>query len=177
MVNGAYAAFMRGLAESPQFLRILSASEDQIEKQRHMENISRFLAHAYVPYDGRLDVEEFIDQAVVRLAGANETQATGATFNATFNLLDEAYGHNALKRIQGGGHIGRVGLAAFESIAVGVARNLAQIQAKGDPVQYVRQRIGEFWQNQEVQNFFVAGLRGTTRIERTVPFGTAWFAT
>lgn len=177
MVNNTYAAFMRGLAESQPFLTVLAASEDQIEKQRHMEYVSRFLVHTYVPYDGKLDVEEFIDEGVVRLATANETQAAGATFTATFNLLNQAYGGNALRRFQNGEPAGRVGLAAFEVIAIGIARNIRTIQGKPNSLDYVRQRINEFWQAPEVQNFFVPGLRGTIRIQRTVPFGSDWFAT
>lgn len=177
MVNGQYAAFMRGLADSHAFLTVLAASEDQIEKQRHMEYVSRFLVHTYVPYDGKLDVEEFIDEGIVTLATTNETNQAGATFHATFNLLNDAYGTNALRRFQNGAPTGRVGLAAFEGIAVGVAKNIASIQAKPNPTDYVRQRIADFWNAPEVQNFFTAGLRGTIRIQRTIPFGAGWFAT
>src|ERR1051326_1549364 len=177
MVNGPYAAFMRGLAESQSFLTVLAASEDQLEKQRHMEYVSRFLVHTYEPYDGKLDVEEFIDEGIVALATANQTQQAGVTFNATFNLLHQAYGADALRRFQNGNPTGRVGLAAFESIAIGIAKNIAHIQAKANGAEYVRQRISEFWQTPAVQNFFTAGLRGTIRIQRTVPFGTRWFAT
>jgi hypothetical protein len=177
MVNGQYASFMRGLAESQSFLTVLDASYDQIEKQRHMEYVSRFLVLTYVPYDGKLDVEEFINEGVVTLATGNETQQAGATFNATFNLLNQAYSADALRRFQNGAPTGRVGLAAFEGIAVGIAKNIVSIQGKANPVDYVRQRINEFWQAPQVQNFFTAGLRGTIRIQRTVPFGTAWFAT
>jgi hypothetical protein len=177
MVNRQYAAFMRGLAESQPFLTVLAASEDQIEKQRHMEYASRFLVHTYVPYNGKLDVEEFIDEGVVTLATANETQEAGTTFNATFNLLNQAYGGDALRRFQDGARAGRVGLAAFEVIAVGIAKNIGNIQGKANPVDYVRQRINDFWQAPDLQNFFVPGLRGTIRIQRTVPFGANWFAT
>ena len=177
MVNRQYAEFMRGLAESQPFLKVLAASDDQIEKQRNMEYVSRFLAHTYVPYDGKLDVEEFIDESVVKLATANETLQAGATFNAAFNFLNQAYGVDALRRFQNGVPGGRVGLAAFEGIAVGIAKNIAHIQGKANPVDYVRQRVNEFWQAADVQNFFAAGLRGTIRIQRTVPFGTVWFAT
>jgi hypothetical protein len=177
MVNSPYAAFMRALADSPSFLAVLSASEDQIEKQRHMEYASRFLVHTYVPYDGKLDVEEFIDEGVVGLATANETQHAGATFRATFDLLNQAYGGNSLRRFQDGNPVGRVGLAAFEVIAVGIAKNIQNVQGKPNPVDYVRQRITDFWQAPDIQNFFVPGLRGTIRIQRTVPFGAVWFAT
>jgi len=177
MVNRQYSAFMRGLAESQPFLTVLAASDDQIEKQRHMEYVSRFLVHTYVAYEGNLDVEEFIDEGVVTLATANETRQAGVTFNSTFNLLNQAYGADALRRFQNGVPGGRVGLAAFEGIAVGIAKNIATIQGKANPVDYVRQRVNEFWQAPQVQDFFAAGLRGTIRIQRTVPFGTAWFAT
>lgn len=177
MVNRDYAAFMRTLAEAQPFLTVLSASEDQLEKQRHMEYVSRFLVHTYVPYERKLDVEEHIDEGILALAAANETRHSGATFTATFNLLEQAYGANALRRFQNGTPTGRVGLAAFEGIAVGIAKNIESIQGKANPVEYVRQRIREFWQAPDVQNFFVAGLRGTIRIQRTIPFGEAWFAT
>jgi hypothetical protein len=176
MVNRDYASMMRGFAETPSFLTVLAASDDQIEKQRHMEYVSRFLVHTYIPYDGKLDVEEFINEGIVTLATANETQQASTTFNTTFNLLNQAFGENALRRIQNGEASGRVGLAAFECIAIGMARNFANIQGKANPVDFVRQRIEEFWQSPDVQNFFVSGLRGTVRIQRTIPFGTEWFS-
>jgi hypothetical protein len=176
MVNEEYAKFMRALAESPDFMAVLSASDDQIEKQRHMEYVSRFLVHTNIPYGGKLDVEEFIDEGIVQLATQNETQQAGEIFNSTFSLLNQAYGKDALRRIQNDEHIGRVGLAAFECIAVGVAKNIAHIQAKQNPVEYLKQRIEEFWGGPDIDTFFASGLRGTVRIQRTVPFGEYWFS-
>ncbi|HKO61026.1 MAG TPA: DUF262 domain-containing protein [Pyrinomonadaceae bacterium] len=175
MVNSQYAAFMRNLANTEAFLTVVAASEDQIEKQRHMEYVSRFLVLTYVDYDGKLDVEEFIDEGVVQLAMANETQQAGATFEATFDLLNQAYGGNSLRRFQYGDPVGRVGLAAFEVIAVGIAKNILNIRSKANPVQYVRERIAEFWEA-DMQGFFLPGLRGTVRLQRTVPFGTELFS-
>jgi hypothetical protein len=176
MVSPAYHHFMRGCAQRQSYLTVLSASADQLEKQRDMEYVSRFLVHTYMPYDGKLDVEEFIDKSIVQLALVGEVHNSTSTFNATFDLLDQAYGGNALRRFSNGQPIGRVLLAAYECIAVGVAKNIANIQAKPDPVNFVRQRIADFWQDPAIDNFFVAGLRGTVRIQRTIPFGAAWFA-
>jgi hypothetical protein len=177
MVNSHYAAFVKAHAESEPFLTVLAVNEDQRDKQRHMEYATRFLVHTYVPYDGKLDVEEFIDNGIVTLATANETQQAGATFSATFNLLNQAYGADSLRRFQSGSPVGRVGLAAFECIAVGIGRNITNIQEKADPAEYVRQKIVDLWQAPEIQSFFTAGLRGTVRIQRTVPFGAEWFST
>src|SRR3954471_622547 len=56
------------------FLAVLAASDDQIERQRHMEYASRFLVHTYIPYDGKHDVEDYIDEGMIQLAGNNLTQ-------------------------------------------------------------------------------------------------------
>lgn len=176
MVNPAYHQMMRELSQRPSYLTVLSASADQLEKQRDMEYVARYLVHTYINFDGKLDVEEFIDKSIVELAAAGPTQPVRDTFEGTFDLLNAAYGENALRRFNNGHPTGRVLLAAYECIAVGIARNLTAIQAKPDPTQHIRDRIAQFWQSPAIENFFVAGLRGTVRIQRTIPFGASWFA-
>jgi len=176
MVNRAYAAFMHKLADSADFRVVLAATDEQVEKQRHMEYVSRFLVHTFVHYPGRVDVEEFINDGIVALAVKGETTIAGETFANTFRLLKKAFGENALRRFQDGVPSGRVGLAAFEGVAVGIARNIKRIQAKPNAVDYVKKRTLAFWNSADVTEFFTAGLRGTIRIQRTIPFGTEWFS-
>jgi hypothetical protein len=177
MVNPDYGQFVRDLASYGPFRSVLSASEEQLEKQRDMEYASRFLVHTYVPYDRRLDVEEFIDEGIVQLAESGEMIRAGNTFKWTFDILEQAYGGNALRRFEFDQPTGRVGLAAFECIAIGIAKNIDNVRGKPDPTAYVRQRILDLWDAPDVAGFFAAGLRGTIRIQRTVPFGATWFAT
>jgi len=167
---------VRELADYDPFRTVLAASEDQIEQQRHMEYVCRFLVHTYIPYNVKLDVQEFIDDGIVTLASAGEIREAGHTFRSTFDLLAQAYGPNALRRIVNGNPAGRVGLAAFECIAVGIGRNINHVLNKPNPLQFVQSRIERLWQNPIVEQFFTAGLRGTVRIQRTVPYGTRWFA-
>jgi hypothetical protein len=176
MVNKDYSKFIKEVADYMPFRKVLAATEDQIEKQRHMEYASRFMVYTYIPYDGKLDVEEYIDDGIVKLATACETKRSGETFYETFKLLNAVSGGNALRRIQDGNYTGRVGLAAFECIAVGIAKNIDSIKAKANPEQYVQQRITEFWNSSKCELFFAQGLRGTVRIQRTVSFGTEWFS-
>lgn len=133
MVNARYSEFLINLANDINFLTVLSATDNQKEKQKHMEYASRFMVYCYEPYDGRLDVEEFIDEGIVKIAEKGEEQISGQNFLNTFELLNSAYGANALKRIQGGSHTGRVGLAAFEAIAIGIAQNIDHIKSKANP--------------------------------------------
>ena len=140
-----------------------------------MEFAVRFLVHSYVPYDGTLDVEEYVDEGIVKLAGAGNGPEAARLINTTFRLLDAVAGKDALRRFENGHHTGKVGLVGLEGIAVGVAKNLDAILALKSPHNFVREKIRAFWDQPQAANFTSPGLRGTTRIQRTVPFGKAWF--
>jgi hypothetical protein len=64
---------------------------------------------------------------------------------------------------------------AFECIAIGIARNLDSIKSRKDEKDFVKTRIEDFWKHQDIGRFTVAGMRGTTRIQKTLPFGKTWF--
>lgn len=176
MANAQYFQFMKELADNKDFQRVIGVNSDQIEKQKHLEFLSRFLVHTYVDYDEKLDVEEFIDQGLVNLATTSETTNADACFKETFGILYSLFGEDALRRITNDIPSGRVGLASFECIAVGIARNIIHIKSKPDPIAFVRGRIQEFWRSPNLDQFFQPGMRGTTRIQRTIPFGQSWFA-
>ncbi|MGB6686977.1 MAG: hypothetical protein WBE76_03955 [Terracidiphilus sp.] len=175
MVNKQYFEAIRQSAEDPVFRRVITVTEDQLERQRHMEYAVRFLVHTLVKYDGKLDVEEYIDEGIVSLATSGNATGASSLIKQTFALLDEVAGSNALRRIENGNHIGKVGLVGLEGIAVGVARNLERILKLRSPAAYIKRKIKGFWSNPATESFTSLGLRGTTRIQRTVPFGEAWF--
>jgi hypothetical protein len=177
MINGDYFRAVKTAADHAAFRNVISVGEDQVEKQRHLELAMRFLVHAGIPYDGRLDVEEFVDEGIVNLATAGDQVSALDLINRTFQLLNDVAGANALRRFSNGQYVGKVVLAGLEGIAVGVAKNLDAIQALGanQAKEFVKQKIEAFWAQPEVATFTSLGLRGTVRIQRTVPFGEAWF--
>lgn len=177
MVNGDYFRAIKAAAEQPFFQTVISITDDQAEKQRHMEMAVRFLVHAQVQYNNNLDVEEFIDEGIVKLAQAGDYASATNLINQTFRLLNEIAGNNAFRRYQNGGHVGKVGLVGLEGIAVGVAKNIDAILALGteEAKEFVEGKMQAFWAQPEAASFTSLGLRGTTRIQRTVPFGEQWF--
>lgn len=175
MVNAEYFAAVKQLAERSSFLEVIAATEEQKERQRHLEYASRFLTHVFVEYNGDLDVEEFIDESMQKLAEENSPEQQAEVFAGTFELLKSISGSDALRRIEGGRATGRIGLAAFESIAIGIGRNYQAIRDLPDPAAFVREKIEHLWQAPQIERFFSPGLRGTVRIQRTVPFGEQWF--
>jgi len=109
------------------------------------------------------------------LAENGVQQEVEACFTETFGVLKRCFDSNALRRYENGRHSGRMGLAAFECIAVGVGKNINAIGALQDPDEFVREKITTFWEHPELERFISQGMRGTTRIQRTVPFGEEWF--
>jgi len=177
MINGNYFRAVKAAADQADFRRVIAVGDEQVEKQRHLELAMRFLVHASVPYDGRLDVEEFIDESIVSLATTGDEVAATALINRTFHLLNEVAGENCLRKFNNGQYVGKTVLAGLEGIAVGVAKNIDAIEAFGaaGARDFVRQKMQTFWAQPEVSNFTSQGLRGTVRIQRTVPFGANWF--
>lgn len=174
MINSKYHKSLKILAEFPAFRNVVSINADQIERQRHLEYVCRFLTHTYIPYNVKYDVEEYIDEGMISLAEKENITEEHEAFTATFSYLNEIYGTAALRRDMSMSQ--KFGLAAFEGIAVGIARNIKEIQKTPDPKDFIRRKISEFWRSPDIERFFVvAGQRGTTRIQRTVAFGDAWF--
>ena len=162
-------------AESDSFIKVLNISDEQKEKQRHLEYAVRFLVHYAIPYDGKLDIEEYMDEGIVRLLGNGGLQSSLSTMGRTFSILNGILGSDSLKRWDGEKHVGKVGLVGLEVICIGIARNLDAIQRRSDASHFLQDRIRGFWSQEEVNAFISPGLRGTSRIQRTVPFGERWF--
>lgn len=175
MVSNAYFKAIKEAADLADFRRVVSLSEEQVEKQRHMELAVRFLVLAELPYDGRLDVEEHIDEGVVQLAKAGDAARAVDLVSRVFRLLNQAAGADALRKHDGQRFTGRVGLVALETIAVGVAKNIDAIEGTPDPAAFVRAKIESFWQQPDATALMSPGLRGTSRIQRTIPLGDGWF--
>lgn len=177
MISGDYFRAVKGAAEQVPFRTVISVTDDQADRQRHMEMAVRFLVHAKVPYDGRLDVEEYIDEGIVSLAQAGDHAGAADIIGRTFQLLEAVAGNNALRRFDNGAYVGKVGLVGLEGIAVGVAKNLDAILALGPDASkdFIKGKIETFWAQPQSASFTSPGLRGTIRIQRTVPFGEVWF--
>lgn len=175
MTNSFGFRQVKASAEQDTYLQVLNITEDQKDKQRHMEYAARFLVHYAIPYDGSLDIEEYIDTGIVSLLNGEMLDTSLEAMQTTFALLNGCLGGDALKRWDGEKHVGKVGLVGLEAVAVGIAKNLSRISRESDVYAFLIDRVRRFWHQEELSSFTSPGLRGTTRIQRTVPFGEAWF--
>lgn len=175
MVNSDAFHSMKNLSCDEKFVDVIQVNESQKSKQKDIEYVMRYIVYTFSEYDGKRDVEEYIDEEIVKISNNFDSDKISENFCATFSLLHEALGGDALRRKDGNRFVGAVGLRSFETIAVGVARNLPKILKLENPVGFVKSKVEEIWLEPKMDEFSASGLRGTQRIQRTVPFGAGWF--
>lgn len=177
LANAVCTRRMRDFVSQPAFMETFRVSTDQQQVQRDLDYLVRLVVHNSFDLPNRTDVEEFLDKSILAILADKNADAALDTAEWAVNILHRALGADALipPEERADGIAARFSLRALEGIAVGVARNKDAISAKDDPEGFVRDRVSQFWQQKEVADLSASGLRGTVRIQRSVPFGAAWF--
>lgn len=177
LANADLTRQMRELCATPAFGAIFRLTNEQRMVQRDLDYLVRVISHTASDLPRGRDVQEFLDNTILSvLAGPG---ATDALENAEWTIaaLHRALDAEALIPAdeRQAGIAPRFSLRALEGIVVGIGRNRTAITNLADPDEFIRQRVASFWQQPEVAEMSAAGLRGTVRIQRSVPFGAQWF--
>lgn len=177
LAKPAFTQAIRQFAQREDFKRLFQITGEQEGNQKDVEYVVRLIVHTFADFDRSLDVQEFLDMAIVDILTNNDQEEVMNTITWLVETLQRTVGERALfpPAEAAGGVASRFSLRALEAIGVGLARNKAAITALGNADRYVTDRITAFWQQPEVGEMSASGLRGTVRIQRTVPFGDQWF--
>lgn len=168
---------IKEISQTDKFTRIMNVTPEQRSKQKDIEYLVRSIVHTAENYSAETDVQEFLDRSILKIIVEHDPNPIIDNVLWSINILDDLFAEKALIP-HDEAHEGiakRFSLRALEGILVGIARNKVQISALGDPQTFVRDKVNEFWRQKEVADLSASGLRGTTRIQRTVPFGEEWF--
>ncbi|NBQ68261.1 MAG: hypothetical protein EBU46_05275 [Nitrosomonadaceae bacterium] len=124
-----------------------------------------------------MDVQEFLDRSILKVIVDNDPNPIIDNVLWTIKILDHLYGQDALipHKEAHSGIAKRFSLRSLEAIVVGIARNKKIISNLDNPNEFIKLKVEDFWKQQAVVELSASGLRGTTRIQRTVPFGEKWF--
>ncbi|HEX8301612.1 DUF262 domain-containing protein [Sphingomonas sp.] len=177
LANAEVTRLMREFCVTPAFGAIFRLTDEQRKVQRDLDYLVRVIVHTSSDLPRGTDVQEFLDHGILRVLAEPGAAVALETAEWTVTALHRALNADALippdERQEG--IAPRFSLRALEGIVVGIARNRAAIEALSDSDEFIRQRVATFWQQPEVAEMSAAGLRGTVRIQRSVPFGAAWF--
>jgi hypothetical protein len=177
LANADFTQDIRQFAQRKDVAEMFQITPEQRAAQRDVEYIVRMIVHTFANYDRSLDVQEFLDTAIVEILTDKDRDEVMQTISWAIETLHRILGDKALMPPQGAGEgiARRFSLRALEAIAVGVARNKAAIILHADPDLFVKDKIASFWRQPQVAEMSASGLRGTVRLQRTIPFGAQWF--
>lgn len=177
LANLEFTQRLRRLVTQNAFKEVFRITDEQTKIQKDLEFAVRLVVHSFEDFPKGKDVQEFLDHAILNVIGEQDVEGVDRLITWCVETLHRLFGGNALippeQRHQNIDR--RFSLRALEGIAVGIARNRQAIMAQVDPDAFIRQRVAEFWMNEEVADMSAQGLRGTVRIQRSVPFGARWF--
>ena len=177
LANAGFMQEIRSFARRADFRNICQVTSEQRDKQRDVEYVVRIIAHTFVDFLRGLDVEEFLDQAALKILAEYNPDEVLETVGWSVETLFRLFGERALLPPDNApeGIAARFSLRALEAIVVGLARNRTALMGQGNPDQFIKDKVQAFWQQPEVGEMSASGLRGIVRIQRTVPFGDSWF--
>ena len=179
MVNQDFHDWLKELIEDPSFKDTVVISELKRQEQWDMEIALRYIAYRHHPYSSGLDVNEYLDQAALKLARemtSEDKNQEEKHFHSSFKLLAAALDGDAFKKWNGQEHVGGFLISGFDAIAHGVANNLETILDRTDATSWVQNKVRSIWQEPEFQQYSGQGVRGTTRLKHLLPFGVGYFS-
>jgi hypothetical protein len=182
MLNPGLFDWLVERSEDTNFKLTTAQTDTALEQQAGVELALRFFAFRNVPYSPGLDVHEYLDQALERMASDEvfPRQAEEEVFTKTFRWLCEALGDHAFKKWNAQQHqfMGKFLMSGFEVISVGVAANAIALEAMTLEVRnaHLIARVQALWADATFSASSGAGVRGTTRLANLLPMGQAFLS-
>lgn len=177
LANAEFTQAIRNFAQRDDVKAVFNITDGQKDIQKDVEYIVRLITHTFSDYDRSLDVQEFLDATIVNILTEKDYAEVMQTITWTVETLYRVRGEKALipPEDSGAAIANRFSLRALEAIAVGIGRNKTAIMAHANPDHFIIEKIDSFWQQPQVPDMSTPGLRGTIRLQRTIPFGDQWF--
>lgn len=177
LTDRAFTQELRAFVQKESFARIFRITEDQKSNQKDLEYAVRLVVHTYENFPSGRDVQEFLDYAILKVMTERNADNVIEQIDWPVETLIRLFGEDALLPPQDveSNMAPRFSLRALEGIVVGLARNKNKIINMPDADRFIRDKIAGFWDRREVLEMSAPGLRGSVRLQKTVPFGENWF--
>lgn len=175
MLNSAAAAELVKLSEIKEFVEVTNLSDEQKKRQYGAELVLRHFTVTTIPYKNGLDVHAYLDEGLH--AYCKLTQAKRNVFSKRFSeiysFLNSNYGAYVF-RTSPTGKSGQFQLAKFEVVLSGLTINWQTAKAKD--AKWLKKKIDELHKHADYNLNSGAGVRGSTRMAKLLPFSKTYFA-
>ena len=152
LANPVFTAKLRAFSKNEDFQRVFQVTKPQKENQKDLEYAVRVVAHTYEEFERGRDVQEFLDQAIIKVMSEHAADEVLERVGWPISTLRRLLGDNALNppKDESLNVANRFSLRALEGIVVGLARHKTDIQMKEDADSFVRERVRSFWSQPEI---------------------------
>lgn len=175
--NPEFVEWVNGLASFAPYRDNLGMSELQESTMFDKGLILRYLTmkNAYKEFEH--DVEPFITDFVRQVVEKEkdfDQNIEEKTFRRTFERIANALGEDSWRHYRDGRHKGPLSVYVFETVSVGVARNLANIKKVSD--ESLGKQIIAFKQRPEFTNNTGAGANIKSKLHGRINFALSFFS-
>lgn len=179
MTNKLFYEFTLKLEQLESYRNCIPITDRKADEQFRMELVLRLMVAAYTDWDSIAQYSEFselLDKETLKLCDRkiDYTEFSG-NFNDTFNLLFGVLGEDTFKKFNGVKHSGPFLISAFQGIAVGVFKNIADIIALENSSEWLKDKIQGFYSEEVFLKNSVPGVRAIPRYKDLSLFGIEYF--
>ena len=171
LADAKFTRALRKLASERHFHKLFNVTAEQHKNQKDLEYLVRIIVHTAVDYRPGMDIQEFLTSGVLQIVEDKVQNKVLDTAHWVVSTLYRILGESALLPPESN----RFSLRALEGIVVGLARNRRRIETISSADEFIRSRISKFWDEPIAEELRGAGMRGTTRVQKSIPFGEKWF--
>ena len=174
MIDPSFHAWLVSLANDAAFKETTGLTEAATERQRPLELVTKYFVCNLFSYKSEWDVHDYLDEGIASIALDKnfDRRAEADLFRSVFSLIQAELGERAFRRVEDGRIVGSFSDAAFEALAVGVRQNLGKLQGNPGSLSALEKAM---WADAEFKRNTGAGVRGTQRVSRIIPFARLHF--
>ncbi|TWH74076.1 uncharacterized protein DUF262 [Modestobacter roseus] len=184
MRDASMFEWIEALRINPDFQATLAISDRLYDEGYDAELVCRYLVLANSiesEWRNMRSMDDFLSEKLFEFTfDSNFDRATQAsTFGAIFSLLNKSLADESFRRYDAARDrfLGGFSVSAFESITVGLSKSVDVWQARvAEDPQTLVNRVCELWESDEFRTGSGSGIRASTRVTKTLPFASSFFA-
>jgi hypothetical protein len=181
MINRQFFDWLKDLPTNEDFINSTALSDRPLEQSYDVELALRFIVLSEIPEEqlkGIGDVGLFLTEKMTEVAKNRRFKRTSSKelFDSTFQVLSTALGEDSFKRYntKKKRHEGGFLLSLFETVALGVAYNIANgtLCSEAD----ISKRAKTLWSTKSFTDWTSSGITASRRLPRLIPLGRTVFS-
>ena len=179
MTNKEFYDFIMKLESYENYRNCVPISDRKTDEQYRVELVLRLLiaqAYDWKDINNYEELAQLLDKQTIRLCEESiDYKYIESKFKRTFDIIWDAVGENGFKRYKDGKHSGGFMTSAYQGITSGVFVNIEQIEAVPKRIEWLGEKIIEFYLSDKFQELTTPGTKAIPRYRELFKFGTEFF--